>query len=62
VIADKFVAKFADLLNFNEIEKLPARIFDKLIQSNRLHIDEEYQVVNIIQQYVKTIDKDIEAL
>jgi|TARA_B110000285_G_C14623429_1_gene380154 hypothetical protein len=33
--------KFEDLMNFNQIENLPVRIFSLIAQSDNLYIDEE---------------------
>lgn len=42
MITNKLSQKFEDLMNFNQVENLPVRVFSLLIQSDNLHIDEEY--------------------
>lgn len=61
-IVDRLAAKFEDLQNFTELEKLPARAFNKLIQSGNLHVGEEYQVVHIVDQYIRSTERNTEAL
>ena len=59
MITNKLSQKFEDLMNFNQVENLPARVFSLLIQSDNLHIDEEYQAISLINQYVKSVENHI---
>ena len=59
MITNKLAQKFEDLMNFNQVENLPARVFSLLIQSDNLHIDEEYQAISLINQYVKSVENHI---
>ena len=55
-ISQKIASKFEDLMNFNQIENLPVRIFSLMIQSDNLYIDEENQSIKLIEQYVQSVD------
>jgi hypothetical protein len=51
--------KFEDLMNFNQIENLPVRIFSLIAQSDNLYIDEENQSLKLIEQYTKSVENHI---
>jgi len=47
-LQDALAARFEDLLHFNEVEHLPARVFSLVLQSDNLHVDEEQQVITLV--------------
>ena len=51
--------KFEDLMNFNQIENLPVRIFSLISQSDNLYIDEENQSLKLIEQYTQSVENHI---
>ena len=55
-VTEKMARRFEDLLNFSQIEILPARVFAKLMESDNLSVDEEYQAISTINQYVRFVE------